>query len=54
MFEGYSDYANQDHAQGRLIEANTFQERTILAGDVGTTIIFSFDAKRGNINEECR
>lgn len=50
----YSDYANQDHAVGRLIEANTFQERTITAGDVGTTIIFSFDAKRGNINEECR
>ncbi|MFW2388843.1 MAG: hypothetical protein ACN4G0_10930 [Polyangiales bacterium] len=49
----YSDYANLDQAIGRRIEANTFQERTITAGDVGTTIIFNFDAKRGNINEGC-
>jgi hypothetical protein len=49
----YSDYANQDHAIGRRIEANTFQERTITAADVGTTIIFNFDAKRGNINDGC-
>jgi hypothetical protein len=49
----YSDYANQDHGDGLFIEANTFQERTISAADVGTTIIFSFDAKRGNINEGC-
>lgn len=49
----YSDYANQDQGIGRRIEANTFRERTIEAADVGTTIVFSFDAKRGNINEGC-
>ncbi len=48
-----SDYNNQDQATGRRIEANTFQERTITAADVGNTIVFSFDAKRGNINEGC-
>ena len=46
----YSDYANQDQGNGLRIEANTFQERTITAADVGNTIVFSFDAKRGNIN----
>ncbi|MGD8316510.1 MAG: hypothetical protein PVH76_02135 [Myxococcales bacterium] len=49
----YSDYNNQDQAVGFRIEANTFQERTITAADVGNTIVFSFDAKRGNINEGC-
>jgi len=49
----YSDYDNQDQAIGRRIEANTFRERTITAADVGNTISFSFDAKRGNINEGC-
>jgi hypothetical protein len=48
-----SDYNNADQNTGRRIEANTFQERTITATDVGNTIIFSFDAKRGNINEGC-
>jgi hypothetical protein len=50
----FSDYGNtaQQNA-GNRVEANTFRERTITAADVGNTIIFSFDAKRGNINEGC-
>ena len=45
----YSDYNNGDHANGRVIESNVFRERTILAGDVGKTLTFRFDAKRGNL-----
>ena len=49
-----SDYNNRDEQEsGNRVEANTFRERTITAGDVGNTITFSFDAKRGNINEGC-
>ncbi|MBW2160165.1 MAG: hypothetical protein JRH14_09410, partial [Deltaproteobacteria bacterium] len=46
----YSDYDNGDQAVGNRIEANTFHERAITAADVGQTLTFSFDAKRGNIN----
>ncbi len=46
----YSDYNNTDHALGNTIEASVFRERTITAADVGRTILFSFDAKAGNIN----
>lgn len=46
----YSDYNNTEHANGNLVEANVFRERAITAADVGRTITFSFDAKRGNIN----
>ena len=50
----FSDYGNTgDQMAGNRVEASTFRERTIVAGDVGTTISFSFDAKRGNINEGC-
>ena len=45
----YNDYNNADHAAGNIIEAVVFRERTIVAGDVGTTIVFTFDAKKGNI-----
>jgi len=47
----YSDYNNEDHGNGsnRIIEANVFQEQTIEAGDVGATVVFSFDAKRGDL-----
>ncbi len=31
------------------VEINVFQERTIVADDIGKTLTFSFDAKRGNI-----
>ena len=48
-----SDYNNQDQELGRRIEANTFRERTILGDDIGDTLVFTFDAKRGNINEGC-
>jgi hypothetical protein len=47
----YNDYNNQDHGNGRLIESNVFRERRITADDVGTTLTFSFDAKRGSIND---
>ena len=47
----YSDYNNVDHGNGNLVEANVFRERTIVAGDVGNTITFAFEAKRGNIND---
>jgi len=45
----FSDYRNGDHAFGRLIETNVFQEQVIDASDVGTTWLLKFDAKRGNI-----
>lgn len=41
----YSDYNNGDHALGRIIEANVFQERTISAGDLGSSYNFTFDYK---------
>ena len=45
----YNDYNNGDHANGNIIEAIVFRERIIEASDVGTTIVFKFDAKKGNI-----
>lgn len=45
----YSDYNNGDHAVGNLIEANTFQEQMVVAGDVGATWTFEFDAKLANL-----
>jgi len=45
----YSDYNNGDHANGNQIEANVFQEQVIGAGDVGSTWVFQFDAKKGNL-----
>jgi hypothetical protein len=45
----YNDYNNPDHNVGNLIEANVFQEQIIGMMDVGTTWLFQFDAKRGNI-----
>lgn len=45
----YSDYNNGDHANGNQIEANTFQEQTIGAADVGRRATFTFDAKMGNL-----
>ena len=47
----YNDYNNGNHGDGSNahIEANVFHEQTIGAADVGSTWIFEFDAKRGNI-----
>lgn len=45
----FSDYNNGDHANGNIIEANVFQERSIAASDVGSTWTFQFDAKLGNL-----
>jgi hypothetical protein len=47
----YNDYKNLDHANGYVIESIVYRERAITAADVGKTISFSFDAKRGNIND---
>lgn len=47
-----SDYNARDQQNaGDRVQANTFQERTIVEDDVGKTFTFSFDAKRGNIND---
>lgn len=47
-----SDYNNTDDQDaGNLVEGNTFRAREITADDVGKTLTFSFDAKRGNIND---
>jgi hypothetical protein len=47
-----SDYNNNpDQTAGNRVEANTYRERSITAADVGQTLTFSFDAKRGNIND---
>ncbi|NNF15178.1 MAG: VPLPA-CTERM sorting domain-containing protein [Gammaproteobacteria bacterium] len=48
----YSDYNNYDdmgHGGGNLIESNVFVEQLIDAADVGSTWMFTFDAKAGNI-----
>lgn len=45
----YSDYNNTDHGNGYIVETNVYQERPIDAVDVGTTVIFRFDAKLGNL-----
>ena len=50
----YNDYNNANHGDGppdlnRIIEAVVFQERDVVAADVGNTISFTFDAKAGNI-----
>lgn len=46
----YSDYNNGDHANNRLIEANVFQEQTISASDLGSTVQFNFDYKASSQN----
>lgn len=48
----YSDYNNVDHAIGRYIQSNVFQEQTIGAGNIGERWVFQFDAKRGNLEGE--
>ncbi len=45
----YSDYNNPDHGIGNLIETNVFQEQTIAAADAGKTVVFTFEAKYGNL-----
>jgi len=45
----FSDYENGDHAVGRLIESNVYQEQLIGSGDIGDIWRFAFQAKRGNI-----
>ena len=47
----FSDYNNQDHANGFYIDANFFREYPIVEADVGATWTFSFDAKLGNIGD---
>ncbi len=45
----YNDYNNGDHANGHLIEANVFREYMVTAADVGRALVFSFDAKLGDL-----
>ena len=46
----FSDYNNADHGNTDwVIESLVFQEQTIEAGDVGQTVVFTFDAKRGDL-----
>lgn len=45
----FSDYNNGDHANGNLVESNTFHEQTVSAADVGGVWSFEFQAKRGNL-----
>ncbi len=45
----FSDYNNTDHANGNLVESNTYQEQTVGAADVGTIWTFEFQAKLGNL-----
>jgi hypothetical protein len=46
----YSDYNNSAaQGAGQLVESLVYQERTIGAGDVGTTWLFQFDAARYNL-----
>jgi hypothetical protein len=46
----FSDYNNEgSHNLGHRIESNVFQEQVIGAADIGTTWLFNFDAKKGNI-----
>jgi len=45
-----NDYNNSaEHNAGNLVEANVFQEQTIDAADVGSSWIFRFSAKLGNL-----
>ena len=45
----FSDYNNPDHGIGYIIETNVFQEQSVGATDVGTTWIFEYDAKLGDL-----
>jgi len=45
----YNDYNNGDHANGHLIEANVFREWIVAPEDVGRPLVFSFDAKMGDL-----
>ena len=47
----FSDYNNQDHPWAS-IESNVFQQQFMGAADVGKTMRFEFDAKRGDIAGE--
>lgn len=48
----YSDYNNDDHGNGYLIESNVFQEQTIGPENVDEVWVFRFQAKLGNIEGE--
>jgi hypothetical protein len=46
----YSNYDDASHGNTDwVIESNVFQEQTIEAADVGATVVFTFDAKLGNL-----
>ncbi len=45
----FNDYENIDHAAGRLIESNVFQEQVISPADIDQIWAFDFQAKMGNL-----
>ncbi|MBE0566670.1 MAG: hypothetical protein IH621_11960 [Krumholzibacteria bacterium] len=47
----FNDYNNANHGDGTnaIIESNVFQEQTVVAGDVGQTWVFGFDAMMNNV-----
>jgi len=46
----YSDYSNNSaHGSGEWVETVVYEQRTVGAGDVGTTWTFQFDAKWFNL-----
>lgn len=45
----YSDYTNGDHSAGRYIEANVFQQRSIVPTDVGSQWRFTFYASNRDL-----
>jgi hypothetical protein len=45
----FSDYENVDHANGFTIESNVYREWTVGPEDVGSTWVFAFQCKMGNL-----
>jgi hypothetical protein len=45
----FSDYESAEHDIGNIVEANVFQEQQVGPADVGTTWIFRFQSKMGNL-----
>jgi len=49
QLSAFSDYNNGDHGAGFHIEANLFQEQTVVEANVGQTWVFDFQGKMGNL-----
>jgi hypothetical protein len=44
----YSNYDDNQHANGNFVEMNVYREQMIGPGDAGKTVYFQFDSKHGN------